>query len=113
MKHGRERLEVADDGLHHHGVGLGARAPRAPDEMYPAAQHRGERPVLVADDPDRARWRCRISGRRNEDRDAGVHEKLQGLRAEHHADAVPPPMRRHEDQVAAGVARRAPSMIAR
>ncbi len=47
-----------------------------------------------------------VRGRGNEDRDPGVHEDLQGLRAEHHAELAAPPVRGHEDQVAAGVARR-------
>ena len=69
-------------------------------------QHRGERTVLVADDADRARRRRGVRGRGDEHRDSRVHEHLQGLRAEHHAERAPPPVRGHEDQVAAGVARR-------
>ena len=68
-------------------------------------QHRGERTVLVADDPDRAGRRRGVRGRGNKHRDSRVHEDFQGLRAEHHAERAPPPVRGHEDQVAAGGAR--------
>ena len=109
----RELAHVADDRAHQCRIGAGLASARGGQGVHPGVHDRGQRPMLVADDADRARRRGRLAHRRDQQRQAGIHQHLEHPRHECHAELAVATVRRHEDQVAALLARRGDDRLRR
>jgi len=102
----RKLAHVADDRPHQRHVGIGAAPACRGEGMPPGVHHRGQRTVLVADDADGACRQGRFADRRDQHRQAGVHQHFQHFRHECHAQPTVTAVRGQEDQVAAARPRR-------